>query len=173
MSTILFFALVSAFLLFTFISFGVGRFGLLESYSGYAEKWAEAVPMNNMNLWSVITTICAFLILPALLEVASASALQFLGFLVPVYLIVISLTPKWASDPTQFKVHAIFTILCALCALLWVFLVMHGALYFFISLAFVLTFAMLSGRLRSSWILWVEMLMFISVFVVLFMALLV
>lgn len=167
------FAMISAFLLFSFIAFGVGRFGLLRSYSGYAAKWAEAVPMNNMNLWSVITTIAAFLVVPAMVEVGAMSAFQFLGFLVPIYLIVISLTPKWATDPTQFKVHCIFTGLCALGGLLWVLLVMHGVLYFFISLAFVLTFAMLSGKLKYSAIFWVEMLMFISVFMVLFMALLV
>ena len=75
------FALISTLALFSFIGAGIIRFGLLRSYSSYSSKWGEAVPMNNMNLWSIVTFVAAFMLCPALLELGTASLWQFLGFL--------------------------------------------------------------------------------------------
>ena len=164
------FSVISTLLLFGFIFAGVARFGLLPSYSDYAPFWGKAVPINNMNLWSVVTLVSAFLLCPALLELGTASGLQFLGFLVPVYLIVVSLTPKWKTDPVQHTVHFIAAGLCAVGGLLWLGLVMKAWRLLGIVGTFILTLALFSGSLRTSAIFWVEMLMFLSVFLTVLLA---
>ena len=169
---ITFFALLSTLLLFGFIILGVGRFGLLGSYSAYSSKWGKAVPMNNMNLWTMVTLVAAFALCPALLEIGAASALQFLGFLTPVYLIVVSLTPDWQTDRTQYIIHMVFAALCFAGGLAWMLLVMRGFGILCGVAAFVLTLALLSGTQRSSAVFWTEMLMFASVYLAVLLAVL-
>ena len=77
MTEISLFAILSAVILFSFISIGVIKFGLQNSYSGYSIKWGNAVPLNNMNLWSIVTIVAAFLLCPVMLELAAGSLLQF------------------------------------------------------------------------------------------------
>jgi hypothetical protein len=172
MSPILFFSITSAVLLFGFIITGIIRFGFLNSYSGYSSKWGEAVPMNNMNLWSIVTIVAAFLIMPGLLEVGALSMWQFLGFLVPVYLIVVALTPDWMTDQGQRKVHVSFALLCMLCGLTWIFLVAKTPLIFSTLLVFILTLGLLSGTLKRALIFWIELLLFLSVYLVVILLLL-
>ena len=85
---------ISCLLLFCFICLGIGKFGLLRSYSAYAPKWDETVPMKNLNLWSIITFLAGFLLMPVLLQYSEGHILQFLGFFTPIYLMGVSLTPK-------------------------------------------------------------------------------
>jgi len=164
------FSVISTLLLFGFIFAGVARFGLLPSYSDYAPFWGKAVPINNMNLWSVVTLVSAFLLCPALLELGTASAFQFLGFLVPLHLIVVSLTPRWKTDRRQCIIHFISAGLCALGGLLWLTLVMDAWRLLAIVGTFVLTLALFSGSLRSSAVFWGEMMMFLSVFLTVLLA---
>lgn len=165
------FSVTSALLLFGFICWGVMRFGLLPSYSDYSRRWAEAVPMNNLNLWSLITAVAAFLLTPALLEFGALSAWQFLGFLVPVYLICVALTPEWKTNPTQHKLHFIFAGLCAFGGVAWLLLVRHAYWVFGIVAVFFTTLALLTGTVETSAVFWAEMIMFVSVYIVVLMAL--
>lgn len=158
------FALLSTLGLFSFIGAGAIRFGLLPSYSSYSSKWGEAVPMNNMNLWSVVTFVAAFLLCPALLELGTASMWQFLGFFTPVYLITVSLTPEWQTKLGQYRVHMVAAVLCALAGLGWLVFVMHAFKVLACVLAFIVTMALFSGTARDCAIFWAEMFMFISVY---------
>lgn len=159
------FTVISTLLLFGFIFAGIARFGLLPSYSDYAPFWGKAVPINNMNLWSIVTLVSAFMFCPVLLELGTGSPYQFLGFMVPLYLMIVALTPKWKTDYTQSVVHFIFAGLCAVAGLLWLGVVMHTMKIFAIVTAFILTLAMFSGSLRTSTVFWLEMIMFLSVYV--------
>lgn len=158
------FVLMSTLALFSFIGAGVVRFGLLPSYSSYSSKWGKAVPMNNMNLWSMVTFVAAFLLCPALLELGAASMWQFLGFLTPVYLITVSLTPGWETDRKQYVVHMIAATLCAAGGLGWLVIVMHSLKVLACVMAFVATMALFSGTAKSCWLFWAEMFMFVSVY---------
>ena len=169
---IILFALISTLALFSFIGAGVIRFGLLRSYSSYSSKWGEAVPMNNMNLWSIVTFVAAFMLCPALLELGAASLWQFLGFLVPVYLITVSLTPDWKTNRGQFIVHVIAAALCALGGLGWLIFVMHALKVIACSFAFVMTMALFSGSARTCPVFWAEMFMFLSVYTTVLLAIL-
>ena len=166
MTEITVFSIISAMLLFGFIILGVLRFGLLDSYSAYSSRWEKAVPMNNMNLWSIVTFVAAFLLTPGLVELGALSAWQFLGFLTPLYLIIVSLTPKWATDERQRKIHTVFAALCALGAFTWLVLTVKNITAFIVMLVFILALGFLSGTMKSSLIFWLEMLMFLSVYAV-------
>lgn len=168
---ILFFATVSAALLFTFIGAGVIRFGLLDSYSAYASKWKRAVPLNNVNVWSIVTCVAAFLICPPLLEVGLGSMWQFLGFLVPIYLMIVTLTPDWATDNGQYKVHSIFAILCFIGGNAWCFAVMNALRVMLGVAVFISALALFSGTAKRSAVFWIEMYAFLSVYITLFLAL--
>ena len=172
MGTIIGFSIFSALLLFGFMAAGVVRFGLQPSYSDYSRFWENAVPINNMNLWSIVTCVAAFLICPALLELGTASIWQFLGFLVPVYLIVVTLTPDWYKNRKQFIVHTISAILCSIGAFLWCLFVMEAWVVLLLVAAFIFIVAIASGTGRSSLVFWLELFMFLSVYIVVFLALL-
>lgn len=159
------FALISTLALFSFIGAGVARFGLLPSYSSYSSKWGAAVPMNNMNLWSVVTFVAAFLLCPVLLELGVASVWQFLGFLTPVYLITVSLTPEWETNKGQYVAHMIAAVLCSVGGLGWLVFVMHAFKVLACTFAFVMTMALFSGTAKPCWLFWVELFMFLSVYV--------
>lgn len=166
------FAILSAFLLFTFISAGIIRFGLLPSYSSYSAKWGKAVPINNLNIWSVVTIVAAFLLCPPLLQLGVGSVWQFLGFLVPVYLIVVALTPDWETSRTQRIVHSLFALLCATGGILWLVLIVNAWKLLAGVLVFILTLALLTGTMKSSVVFWGEMILFISVYLVVLLAIL-
>lgn len=165
------FAILSAVILFSFISSGVIKFGLQNSYSGYSMKWGAKSPINNMNIWSVVTIVAAFLLCPVMLELAAGSIWQFLGFLTPIYLIVVSLTPDWYTGKGVFLVHAIAALLCMGGSLAWMVLVMHALKVVAVIGIFYLTIALLTGTMKTSMVFWLEMWLFVSVYVTVLLAL--
>lgn len=170
MTEISLFAILSTVILFSFISSGVIKFGLQNSYSGYSMKWGEAVPMNNMNLWSIVTFVAAFLLCPVLLELTAGSALQFLSFLTPIYLIITALTPGWYADKRVFRVHAIAALLCMCGSLIWMIAIMHAIKVVAVVAIFYMTIALLTGTWKTSYIFWIEMWLFVSVYVTVLLA---
>ena len=164
------FAILSTVILFSFISSGVIKFGLQNSYSGYSIKWGEAVPMNSMNLWSVVTTVAAFLLCPVLLELTAGSALQFLSFLTPIYLIITALPPDWYVSKKVFRVHAIAALLCMCGSLTWLIAIMHVIKVVAVVAIFYMTIALLTGTWKTSYIFWIEMWLFVSVYVTVLLA---
>lgn len=158
------FTILSTVILFSFISLGVIRFGLLPSYSSYSEKWGEAVPMNNMNLWSVVTFIASFLLCPVMIQLAVGSAWQFLGFLTPVYLMAVSLTPDWYKDKKLHIIHTVAALLCVAGSSIWMILIMHALKIIAISAVLFLTTALFTGTVKSSAVFWLEMWLFVSTY---------
>ena len=109
MSTIAIITAILSFVLFSgFVILGEVVFGQLPSYSAYSTKWKVKVPLNSMNLWSLVTLIVAFLLMLSMLEIGDGSYLQFLGFFAPLYLICVCLTPDWETNSKQHKFHLIF-----------------------------------------------------------------
>lgn len=170
MTEISLFAILSAVILFSFISIGVIKFGLQNSYSAYSIKWGNAVPINNMNLWSIITIVAAFLLCPVMIELATGSLLQFLSFLTPVYLIITALTPDWYVSNEIFRVHAISALLCMCGSLTWMIAIMHAIKVVSVVAIFYMTIALLTGTWKTSYIFWIEMWLFVSVYVTVLLA---
>ena len=151
--------IISTILFFGFIIAGVCKFGLLHSYSAYASKWGKVV---GIPLWSIITFLSAFLIMPCLIEVLAFSPFQFLGFLTPLYLIGVSLTPTWETDPVVKKWHVVLASLCAACGFLWLLLTMNWKLLIVpVSVALL---GLVTGTWKTSYVFWLEMIMFTSVY---------
>lgn len=112
--------IISAILFFGFIAMGIGKFGLQPSYSIYSKYWGETVPLpNNLHLWSIVTIISALLLVPPMIEIGDGNSLQFLGFLTPLYLVCVALTPTWWKYDKEHILHVIFTLLCVFAALFW------------------------------------------------------
>lgn len=152
-------AIISTILFFGFIIAGVCKFGLLHSYSAYASKWGSVA---GIPIWSIVTLLSAFLIMPCLIEIAAFSPFQFLGFLTPLYLIGVSLTPTWETDPIVKRWHVILATLCAISGLLWLVLVMNWKLLI-VPLVVVLM-GLVTGTWDTSYVFWLEMIMFTSVY---------
>lgn len=156
-------------ILFGFMILGLRTFGLLGSYSQYASKWTEAVPLNNIHLWSLVTFIAAFLLMPVMIELGEGNPLQCLGFFAPVYLMIVSLTPEFQVKPVQRKIHTWGASLCAVMAFAWMIFIQHA--YVPVSLSFLL--ALLGGyatkSLVSSKIWWGEIFMFLGVYLTILM----
>ena len=149
-----------------FVGIGVRKFSLLPSYSAYASKWKEAVPINReTNLWGIVTVATALLLAPALIEKASGNPLQCLGFFAPVYLAVVAFTPDFETNRRQLRFHVIGTALCAAVSLAWIIFVCHTwwtlPLTFFA--AWCVAYATLS--VKRCWLFWCEMAMFAAVYV--------
>lgn len=156
--------LLSFLLLAIFIIKGIQNWGLLHSYSAYAAKWTTYKPMDNMHLWSLITFFVAALLAPAMINMAEGSSLQFLGFFAPLYLIIVSMTPEWASNDKQYRVHVIGASLCAAAAFVWLLFVQHAYLQIGIAAAFVAIMSGVSRTYKTCLTFWLEMLMFLSVY---------
>ena len=159
-STILSLALFGGFVLL-----GFRRFGILSSYSSYARKWTEAVPINNhTHLWSIVTIVTALLLVPAMIEAGDESPLQFLGFAAPVYLGVVGFTPEYETKHKQMVVHFIGTVICSAAAVLWLVIALREWYQIPIALAVFGVIGFLTQTLRKSYVLWLELSMFAAVY---------
>ena len=96
---------ISAVMLFEFMILGCIKYGLLDCYSAYAAKWHQFY--DKLNIWSVVTFISAFLMIPVLLENSKRSPVQFLGFFAPVSLFWVALSPRYAKEKSQWWMHQI------------------------------------------------------------------
>lgn len=162
-------AIMALVLLGGFIGLSIWRFGLQKSYSAYARKWKEFIPMHNANVWSIVTVIVSILMTPALIEHASGSPIQFLGFLAPMYLIAVAMTPDYQTNQKQMLIHCLMTICCAVGFIAYV---CFGLRLWFVPLICLAAFYFLIGlptrSIKTSYILWDECAMFSAAFVVVF-----
>ena len=154
--------------LLTFVAFlGVSfyKFGILSSYSSYAAKWTETVPLDpHTHLWSIVTVIVAILLAPAMLEVADESPVQFLGFFAPAYLIVVAMTPEWETKIGQRMIHYGGTIVCAWASILWLVLALRLWFLIPICLAVFAAVGYFTKTLKTSHVLWGELSLFAAVY---------
>lgn len=154
--------LVSMILLFGFIIIGTAKFGILPSYSAHSTKWLDVFP--KFSLWTVVTLIASMLLVPVLIELGESNPLQFLGFFAPVYLIAVSLTPRWELDNIEHKYHIIFAALCAVAGIAWTLFVAHTAyILLFVAIAVIVT-GLLTRTLLYAKTFWAEMVAFLSVY---------
>lgn len=158
----LYLVIISAILLIGFITFGLIKFGVLGSYSAYSAKWYTICP--KISLWSIVTFVAAALLIPVLIELGEGNNFQFLGFFAPVYLIGVSLTPKWESDKHEHKYHMIFAILCAICGVAWcLFIAKTWWILLMVGLIWIVV-GWMSDTLKSSLTLIGELIAFFSMY---------
>lgn len=158
-----------------FVAFGVIKFGWQKSYSAFASKWTEAMPIDNhTHLWSIVTIVVAILLAFGMIEQGEGHPLQFLGFFAPIYLIIVGFTPEYQDKPgdddkmrakrkRQRIIHYIGTILCTLCVIIWTYLAAPAAV---LILPFIVAWiaGIVTKTIERSLIFWSEMGMFAAVF---------
>ncbi len=163
--------IASFILLFGFIGRGIFRFGLLPSYSAYASKWTEHVPLpTNLHVWSIVTILAAILLTPAMTTIGEGNYFQFLGFFAPLYLLVVGLTPAYETDARQKRIHICGAIICAFFAVIWVaFVAQRWAV--FLACSFIMFMAALATQTHKKALLfWGEMALFLSTYLTSFLA---
>lgn len=149
-----------------FLCVSIRKFGLRRSYSSFAPYWKEEVKIHNVNLWSLVTIVSAILLAFGMIEVGSGSNFQFLGFLTPVYLVVVALTPEYQTNIGQRIAHLLFTYLCVIGFLLYLCFVLRlGTLLIAPAIVF-LAIGFASQSLRVCGILWLEQVLFLTAFLV-------
>ena len=152
-----------------FVGLSVHRFGWRRSYSAYAAKWHEAVPLaSNTHLWSIVTVVVALLLVPALLERGEGDPWQFLGFFAPMYLCFAAFTPEYETDKRQMKIHVIGTALCALVSVAWICFVAERwwTIPVWLLAAWLAAYATIT--VKKSWLFWLEMAMFGAAYTTIF-----
>ncbi|MCR5710269.1 MAG: hypothetical protein K6G79_07285 [Bacteroidales bacterium] len=158
-----------------FVAISIRRFGWQRSYSAFAAKWTEAVPINgHTHLWSIVTFIAALLLAFGMIEQGEGHPWQALGFFAPFYLMVVSFTPEYQDQPgddekmrakrkRQRIIHYIGTILCAAVSAVWLFLAgPRGIIFFSLMAAWVA--GIVTRSINGSLIFWCEMAMFAAVY---------
>lgn len=165
--------ILSMLLIASFVALSVRKFGMKRSYSAFAPYWSEAVPIKNINLWSVVTVITAFLFAPGSIERGAGNNLQFLGFFMSVFLIVVACAPLCAPKPEASEeeikrknamliVHIVAAILCAIAVVLWTIFVCHRWWLYPLAFAMMAFIGFASKTLKTSFTFWAEMALFVS-----------
>lgn len=162
--------ILSIVLMLGFVSLGVRKFGLQPSYSAYAPHWKKAVPIHNVNLWSLITIVVALLFMPGMIQAGAGSPWQFLGFLSPAYLVLVALTPLKDESSEEVKkenkrrriTHVVGAILCAIATVAWLILTVHKPWLIPVALYIPFCAGYASRSCKSSATLWSEMALFVG-----------
>ena len=161
-------AIISFVIFAAFVTLSVLFFKWQKSYSTYAPLWGKKVPIDNVNLWSAVTMVCALLLLVAMIGLGEDSKWQFLGFLAPVYLVIVSLTPNYQDEDKkkQKLLYIVAASVCAACSLLWIILVVHLWWVPLITFACAAAAAYFTKTWRACYIFWAEMAMFAAVYAI-------
>lgn len=135
-----------------------------ESYSQLGTDVGEYYPGAPVNPWSVVTFAVAFIMAPPMIEAGDGSLWQCLGYFAPVYLIVVALTPDWASDRTQLWIHRVGAGLCAVMALMWFVFVRDDLGPVIVSYVAAAVAGTATRSLRRCITFWLEAGLFVSVY---------
>ena len=138
--------------------FGVPK-SLSMTYYLYKER------QNSLKLMfpTMIVLLCILLI-PCWLTLSEGSNFQFLSFLTPAALMFVGFTPVF-NDADMYKtIHNIAAYSCAVFAMLWIILVTPFWYIILIVLGIISVIAILTKTVKSSYIYWLEMVAFISLF---------
>ncbi len=138
-------------------------FGVPRSLSNTFYLFNKRKPWQRF-LFPVMMIGMAFLLLPAWLEISSASPFMFTACLAAGGIMFTGAAPNFNSGDLENKVHTTSAIFAAVFALLWVVLV--AGLWWFIVVWFVLVFlvALLTKSLKSGLIYWLETIAFMTTF---------
>jgi hypothetical protein len=104
------------------------------------------------------------LLMPAWLDATEGGNLQFLSFLTCASLLLVGSAPNFKRVGAENKIHYISAIVSAVCAMLWCLLVTHTWYVIVSCVVLMLLFAISTSTLRKSYIFWLEMIAFASLY---------
>lgn len=156
--------LISAIMLFGFMGIGIKKYGLLSCYSDYGALWGEWYP--KLNIWSVITFITAFLIIPVMLEVSVLNPWQFLGFLAPVSLFWVAGSPNYKDGGFINVMHQVGAWGAVVAALAYVCIIPH---LWWLALPYAVVAVILGIIFKGTLMLWGEVAVYLTIYTALLM----
>lgn len=160
---------ISAVIFFGFVAFCWAKFGLESCYSAYGPHWAKTPPFSwSFNPWSLVTGFTAAILIPVMLTASEGSAWQFTGFLCPVLLLFVALTPDYGKDKMAHIVHMVSASASALFSILYILFVaphLWWLIVVYVVAATVCTF--IFGK--WSWNFWFEMAAYLGIYTTIFM----
>lgn len=163
--------IISMVLFIVFNIICICKYGLLSCYSAYGPKWSEFEKQHprtkGLNIWSLVTVLSAFLLIPPLISTGTGSALQFLCFFAPLYLFLVAFTPNYDTKKIQNIVHQIGAWMCVTLILIWMFFIVHKWIVIIPVFILALIIALGTKTLKQSWLYYLEMAMFISTYLIL------
>lgn len=133
---------ISAALLFGYWAYLWIRFGIRDCLSRYSA--------SHYPLWSYILTISAMLLVPAMLDLTEGKTLQFAAFFAPCSLLVVGITPRWATSSGQYVLHHIGVGLAVVFSVIFTAL-FHGLVWFILIAAVI---AAIFGLIWRRYWLW-------------------
>lgn len=157
---------LSAVLFFGFTIFSVRKFGLLSCWSAYGPEWKkQSKDISGLNWWSVVTVVSAAMLMPVLLELSNNPNFQFLGFLAPISLFLVGLTPGYQTNKTQNIIHQIGAWSAVVFILIYIFLI--PKMFIFV-LFYVVIGLLLSLAKKNTVMFWLEIAMYVSLYTIIF-----
>lgn len=159
------FAAFFIFLIFNMIS--IRKFGMKSCLSEYGKLWGDAVPIKNMNLWSIVLAIISFLMVPPIVQSMDGNPFQFIGFLAPLYLFLVILTPNYKENKKANIIHQIGAYTCAIGMLVWMVVLMHMWIPVVACIALFLAIGFSANNLKYAITYYVELALFMATYWVL------
>jgi len=155
--------LASLIIFAVFNALGIRKFGMKTCLSEYGKLWGDAVPIKNMNLWSIVLGISAALLFPPILQATEGNPWQFVGFLAPLYLFLVIFTPDYRESKKSNILHQIGAYTSAVGMLIWMIFIMHMWVpVVALTIGFILI-GFAAKNLKESLMYYLELSMFLSV----------
>jgi hypothetical protein len=159
--------LVAFFIFLIFNMISIRKFGMKSCLSDYGKLWGDAVPIKNMNLWSIVLAVIAFLMIPPIIQSAEGNPLQFIGFLSPAYLFLVIFTPDYKSTNKLWTIHRIGAFTCAIGMVVWMIFIMHMWIPPVVCLALFLAIGFSANNLKYAITYYAELAVFMATYWVL------
>ena len=162
MITIFTYIAISIFILYTIISLCIFKtipYSLSNTYYMYKEKkeWLK-------YLFPIVMFLTSGFLLPAWLEATEGSVWQFLSFLTCASIMFVGAAPNFKDTNIESKIHEIAAICAAVFSILWSIIVVGSWEFIIMWLLYFIAIALLTDTLKKSYIFWLEMAAFISLF---------
>lgn len=156
--------LASLIIFFVFNILGIRKFGFKSCFSDYGELWGNAVPIKNMNLWSIVLGVAAALLIPTILQSTEGNPWQFIGFLAPLYLFLVVFTPNYKKNKKANLFHQIGAYTCAVGMLVWMLALMHMWIPVVVCFALFFGIGFAAKNLKESITYYLELPLFFSTY---------
>ena len=153
---------ISIFILYTIISLCIFKkipSSLSNTYYMYKEKKEWLKYLFPIMIFSVIG-----LLMPAWLEATEGSYLQFLSFLTCGSIMFVGAAPNFRGSKIESKVHEVSAICAAIFSVLWSILVIGSWGFIIMWIIYFIAIALITDTLKKSYIFWLEMAAFMSLF---------
>ena len=151
---------ISSLVLFTgFLAYCIIKYKLEFCFSAYSKMFHASA----INWWTAITAATAVLLMPPLLEISEGKMLQFTGFLAPIAMMLVALTPRWYEVLKEYRIHCI-GVACAV-AFIVIYTIMLGGVWIWL-LVYLGIAGIATLICKRAWIMWLELAAYAMIYTV-------